>query len=70
MHTNEDALVGLAELYGQMGDSKRAAEKLKAAVEKNPNPRTLFALARAYEDLNDYKDAADALKRRFGTGRG
>ncbi|MGA7235171.1 MAG: tetratricopeptide repeat protein [Bryobacteraceae bacterium] len=66
--TNEDALVGLAELYGQMGDSKRAAEKLKAAVEKNPNPRTLFALARAYEDLNDYKDAADTLKRALELG--
>jgi tetratricopeptide (TPR) repeat protein len=65
---NEDALVGLAELYGQMGDSKRAAEKLKAAVDKNPNPRTLFALARAYEDLNDYKDAADALKRALELG--
>ena len=66
--SNEDALVGLAELYGQMGDSKRAAEKLKAAVDKNPNPRTLFALARAYEDLNDYKDAADALKRALELG--
>jgi tetratricopeptide (TPR) repeat protein len=65
---NEDALVGLAELYGQMGDSKRAAEKLKAAVDKNPNPRTLFALARAYEDLNDFKDAADALKRALELG--
>ncbi len=65
---NEDALVGLAELYGQMGDSKRAAEKLKAAVDKNPNPRTLFALSRAYEDLDDYKDAADALKRALELG--
>src|ERR1700744_3556834 len=57
--SNEDALVGLADLYGQMGDSKRAAEKLKAAVDKNPSPRTLVSLARAEEDFNDYKGAAD-----------
>ena len=65
---SEDALLGLAELYGQMGDSKRAAEKLKIAVDKNPNPRTLFGLARAYEDLEDYKDAADAFKRALELG--
>ncbi len=66
--SNEDALTGLADLYGQLGDSKRAAEKLKAAVDKNPNPRTLFGLAKAYEDLNDYKAAADALKRALELG--
>lgn len=66
--SNEDALVGLAELYGQMGDAKRAAEKLKTATEKNPNARTLFALGRAYEDLNDDKDAADAFKRALELG--
>src|SRR5580693_2312113 len=37
---SEDALVGLAELYGQLGDPKRAVEKLKAAVDKHPSPRT------------------------------
>src|ERR1700722_9375946 len=65
---NEDALVGLADLYGQLGDSKRAAEKLKAAVEKNPSPRTLIALAQAYEDLQNYKEAADALRRALESG--
>ena len=39
-------------------------------MDKNPSPRTLFALARAYEDLDDYKDAADALQARLGAGRG
>src|SRR5215471_20644953 len=39
---NEDALTGLATLYAALGDSKRAAEKLKAAAEKNPNERTLI----------------------------
>jgi tetratricopeptide (TPR) repeat protein len=65
---NEDALVGLAELYGQLGDSKRAAEKLKAAVDKHPSPKTLAALASAYEDLEDYKDAADAFRRALEAG--
>jgi tetratricopeptide (TPR) repeat protein len=65
---SEDALVGLAELYGQLGDSKRAAEKLKQAVDKHPSPRTLYALAQAYEDLEDYKDAADALQHALEAG--
>jgi tetratricopeptide (TPR) repeat protein len=66
--SNEDALLGLADLYGQMGDSKRAAERLKTAVDKNPNPRTLYGLGRAYEDMDDYKDAADAFKRALELG--
>ncbi len=66
--TNEEALTGLADLYGQLGDSKRAVEKLKLAVEKNPNPRILFGLGKAYEDLNDYKAAADAFKRALELG--
>ncbi len=65
---SEDALIGLGELYGQLGDPKRAAEKLKAAVDKHPSPRTLAALASAYEDLEDYKDAADVLKRALEAG--
>ncbi|MGA3237124.1 MAG: tetratricopeptide repeat protein [Bryobacteraceae bacterium] len=65
---SEDALIGLADLYGQLGDSKKAAEKLKAAVDKNPSPRTLYALAQAYEDLQNYKDAADALRRALEAG--
>jgi tetratricopeptide (TPR) repeat protein len=60
---NEDALTGLATLYAALGDSKRAAEKLKMAADKNPSERTLIALGQAYEDLRDYKNAADALGR-------
>jgi tetratricopeptide (TPR) repeat protein len=59
---NEEALTGLAMLYSDLGDNKRAIEKLKAATEKNPNERTLIALGTAYEQIHDYKDAADALK--------
>jgi len=60
---SEDALTGLATLYAALGDSKKAAEKLKAAADKNPSERTLIALGQAYEDLHDYKDAAEALGR-------
>src|ERR1017187_5080790 len=60
---NEDALTGLAMLYGNMGDTKRAIEKLKAATDKNPNDRSLRILAQAYEEQKDYKNAADALRK-------
>jgi tetratricopeptide (TPR) repeat protein len=60
---NEDALTGLAMMYSDLGDTKRAIEKLKAVTDKSPNERTLAALATAYEQMNDYKSAAEALKR-------
>ena len=59
---NEEALTGLAMLYSDLGDNKRAIEKLKLATEKDPNERTLIALGTAYEQMHDYKNAADALK--------
>ena len=60
---NEDALMGLAAVYGDMGDSAKALEKLKALTDKSPNERTLSILAQQYESMNDYKSAADALER-------
>ena len=60
---NEDALTGLAMLYGNMGDTKRAIEKLKAATDKNPNDRSLRILAQAYEEQKDYKNAAEVLRK-------
>ena len=60
---NEEALTGLAMLYSDLGDNKRAIEKLKLATEKNPNERTLIALGTAYEGMHDYRNAADALKK-------
>ena len=60
---NEEALTGLAMLYSDLGDNKRAIEKLKLATEKNPNERTLIALGTAYEQMRDYKNAADTLKK-------
>jgi tetratricopeptide (TPR) repeat protein len=59
---NEEALTGLAMLYSDLGDNKRAIEKLKLATEKNPNERTLIALGTAYEQMHEYKNAADAMK--------
>ncbi|MGD0775505.1 MAG: tetratricopeptide repeat protein [Candidatus Solibacter sp.] len=59
---NEEALTGLAMLYSDLGDNKRAIEKLKLATEKDPNERTLIALGQAYEQIHDYKNAADTLK--------
>ncbi|HLI83540.1 MAG TPA: tetratricopeptide repeat protein [Bryobacteraceae bacterium] len=60
---NEDALMGLAQLYANLGDTQRAIEKLKAATEKNPSENTLLALASAYENQHDYKNAAAVLER-------
>ena len=59
---NEEALTGLASLYTDLGDNKRAVEKLKQAAEKSPNERTLIQLGALYEQLRDYKNAADTFK--------
>jgi tetratricopeptide (TPR) repeat protein len=64
---NEDALSGLALLYADLGDTRRAIEKLKAATEKNPSENTLVSLATAYEQIRDYKDAAEVLKKVLDT---
>ena len=60
---NEDALTGLALLYSDVGDTRRAIEKLKAVTDKSPSERTLALLARSYRELRDYKGAAEALER-------
>ena len=60
---NEDAVSQLAILYAELGDSKRAIEKLKQATSKTPNERLLTLLAEQYEQLRDYKSAAEVLKK-------
>jgi tetratricopeptide (TPR) repeat protein len=60
---NEEALTGLAMVYGDMGDAARAIEKLKAATDKNPNPRFLMILAQAYKEQKDFRNAADATRK-------
>jgi tetratricopeptide (TPR) repeat protein len=60
---NEDALTGLAIVYTDIGDSKRAAELLQQVISKNPSVRTLNALAGQYEQLRDYGMAAETLRK-------
>ncbi len=60
---NEDALTGLAVVYADLGDSKRASELLQRVVTKNPSLRTLTALAGQYEQQRDYALAAETLRK-------
>ncbi len=61
--TNEDALTGLAMVYSDLGDTASASRMLKRVAEKNPNMRTLLALASAYEQLRQYREAAETYSR-------
>jgi tetratricopeptide (TPR) repeat protein len=58
---NEDALTGLAVMYSDLGDTKRAIEKLRVVTDRNPSPQMLAALATAYEQSREYKSAAEVL---------
>jgi tetratricopeptide (TPR) repeat protein len=60
---NEEALTGLAILYSDLGDTKRAIEMLSLVTARNPSPRTLVALASSYEQMRDFASAADVLKK-------
>jgi tetratricopeptide (TPR) repeat protein len=60
---NEDALTGLAMVYSDVGDVKKAIEMLRVVTERDPSPRTLEALAQAYDQTRDYKKAAEVLKK-------
>lgn len=57
---NEDAITGLASIYGDRNDPKQAAELLQKLTAKTPSPRSYVALAGYYEQLRDYAKAADA----------
>lgn len=60
---NEDALTGLAMVYADLGDNTSAADLLKKLAAKNPTPRSLQALAAAYEQMHEFALAAETLKR-------
>ena len=60
---NEDALTGLALVYSDLGDNRKAAELLKRLADRNPTPRSLAALAAAYEQMRDFKGAAGVLRK-------
>lgn len=66
---NEEALTGLAIVYGDLGNNEMASQMLQAAAKKNPSLRTLTALASAYEQMRDYKMAAATYGRAYELSR-
>ena len=60
---NEEALTGLALVYGDLGQNDKASLLLKRVSDKNPSLRTLTALAATYEQMKDFKGAAEAYRR-------
>src|SRR5581483_4364788 len=63
---NEDAMTGLALVYGDLGDSRRAADLLRQVAEKSPTARSYETLANAYEQMKDYPLAAESLRKAIG----
>jgi tetratricopeptide (TPR) repeat protein len=66
---NEDALTGLAIVYSDLGDTVNASQMLRKVADRNPNLRTLTALAAAYEQMKEYKLAAETYKRAYEMNR-
>jgi tetratricopeptide (TPR) repeat protein len=62
---NADALKSLAKLYLDMGDTKSAIEKLKAATDKSPSEETLADLGGAYAEMGKHKEAIEAFRQAF-----
>lgn len=60
---NEDAMSGLAQVYADLGDNKRASELLEKVAARNPSARSLAALAEAYEQMREFSLAAETLKK-------
>lgn len=67
---NEDANVGLAMVYADLGDNKTASELLEKAAGKSPSLRTLTTLASNYEQMRDFRMAAATLKRAIAVSPG
>src|SRR5579863_910531 len=61
--SNEDALTGLAIVYSDLGDNRKAAELLKNLTGKAPSARSLHALAGAYEQMREFDLAAQTLQK-------
>jgi tetratricopeptide (TPR) repeat protein len=60
---NEDAMTGLAQVYGDLGDSRKAADLLRQVADKTPTARSYETLATAYEQMKDYPLAAESLRK-------
>jgi tetratricopeptide (TPR) repeat protein len=67
---NEDANVGLAMVYADLGDNKTASELLEKASGRSPSLRTLTTLASNYEQMRDFQMAASTLKRALALSPG
>jgi tetratricopeptide (TPR) repeat protein len=59
---NEDALSGLAMLYADSGDAKKASALFEKLTQKTPNPRAFAMLAASYEQMHEYGLAANAYR--------
>src|SRR5258708_19428518 len=59
----EEGVSGLALVYSDLGDNRKAAELLKNLTDKNPSARGLHALAAAYEQMREFDLAAQALQK-------
>jgi tetratricopeptide (TPR) repeat protein len=66
---NEDAMTGLAMVYGDLGDTAGASQMLRRVAEKNPNLRTLTTLAGTYEQMKEYGLAAETYGRALEMNR-
>jgi tetratricopeptide (TPR) repeat protein len=66
---NEDAMTGLAMVYGDLGDTAGASEMLRKVAQKNPNLRTLTTLASTYEQMKEYALAAETYGRALEMNR-
>ncbi|MEN6534763.1 MAG: tetratricopeptide repeat protein [Bryobacteraceae bacterium] len=60
--SSEDAMTGLAMVYSDVGDNKRAVEMLERLARQNPNLRTLTTLANAREQMRDFEGAVKVLR--------
>ncbi len=60
---NEDALVGLAGVYGERGDTKASTELLQRLATKNPSGRAYAMLGQNYESMKEWALAAEAFNK-------
>jgi len=60
---NEDALVGLAGVYGERGDTKASTDLLERLATKNPSGRAYAMLGQNYESMKEWALAAEAFKK-------
>ncbi len=62
---NEDALVGLAGIYGERGDTKTSTELLERLATKNPSSRVYASLGQNYESMKEWTLASNAFLKAF-----